>query len=410
MKLTKTIFFSTLAICSLSLSAQVQTNIPLNGDSSNYNINTVDTNSLYTRTDVYSFTKVNVNEIAPLIKKSLSIYGTISINETLNMIVINEQEQKLKDIINLCKKLDTENMDNFKKIKTERIPLAYNQPEKIRDFLLSQLSMDGSIQVDSDYNALIVHDHASKIELIKEEIKKYDLAPKEVRLNLEIFEINSNGMSQIGIDVDQAMQDVHVDLDKYDSKSYRTDYQNSPNYYDTTRSILSTQMDNFSSSLSLYTNLTNIIKIVDQDEGVKIVSSPSVTAINNSSAHLSVYNNISMTIIPNMGESEFIKLDVDCDLMESTQGQHIINQVYVKNGEPFILGEITQTRKIKISKKVPILGTILPFLFSRESEVDETFNIVVFLTPEIIDLEEYSKKSLELKAEMSKAGKPVLNK
>jgi len=402
MKLTKTIIISTLAICSLGLSAQVQTNIPLNGDSSNYNINTVDTNSLYTRTDVYSFTKVNVNEIAPLIKKSLSIYGTISINETLNMIVINEQELKLKDILKLCKKLDTENMDSFKKIKTERIPLSYNQPEKIRDFLLSQLSMDGSIQIDSDYNALIVHDHASKIELIKEEIKKYDLAPKEVRLNVEIFEVNSDGMSQIGIDIDRAMQDIYVDLDKNDNRVYRKE-KSSTSFHDTTTSIFSSRMDNFASSLDLYSNLTNIIKLIDQDEGVKIVSSPSVTAINNTTALLSVYDNISMELTPNLGESEFIRLDVDCNLMESTQGQRIINEVYVKNGEPFILGEVTQTRKVKISRKVPILGTILPFLFSRESEVDETFNIVVFLTPEIIELEEYSQKSLELKGEMSKA-------
>jgi len=404
MKLTKAIIISTLAIFSLSLTAQVQTNIPLNGDSSNYNINTVDTNSLYTRTDVYSFTKVNVNEIAPLIKKSLSIYGTISINETLNMIVINEQEQKLKDIINLCKKLDTENMDSFKKIKTERIPLSYNQPEKIRDFLLSQLSMDGSIQIDSDYNALIVHDHESKIELIKEEIKKYDLAPKEVRLNLEIFEINSNGMSQIGVDIDQVMQDIDVDLDKYDKSDYHRefnkDYNHGPN-----NDLNSFHQDEFISSLSLYTNLTNIIKLMDQDEGVKIVSSPSITAINNTSARLSLYDNISIELTPNMGESEYIKLQVSCNLMESTRGQSIVNQVYVKNGEPFILGEVTQTRKVKISKKVPILGTILPFLFSRESEEDEIVNIVVFLTPEIIDLEEYSKKSVELKREMSKATK-----
>jgi len=409
MKLTKTIVISALAMCTLGLSAQVQTNLPLNGESSNYNINTVDTNSLYTRTDVYSFTKVNVNEIAPLIKKSLSIYGSISINETLNMIVINEQEQKLKDILKLCKKLDTENMDSFKKIKTERIPLSYNQPEKIRDFLLSQLSMDGSIQIDRDYNAIIVHDHASKIELIKEEIKKYDLAPKEVRLNVEIFEINSNGSSQIGVDIDQAMQDISVDLDKNDNRHYWEEYRKAPNYNDTTRGIISTRLDDFSSSLGLYTNLTNIIKLVDQDEGIKIVSSPSVTAINNSTAMLNVYDNISMELTPNMGESEYIKLQVDCNLMESTNGQRIINEVYVKNGEPFILGEVTQTRKIKVSRKVPILGTILPFLFSRESEVDETFHIVVFLTPEIIELEEYSKRSLEVKDEMSKVGIQEVN-
>ncbi len=58
---------------------------------------------------------VNVSEIAPLIYKTLSEYGSISINETLNMIVINEQENKLKNVMYLCKKLDIDKMDQFKK-------------------------------------------------------------------------------------------------------------------------------------------------------------------------------------------------------------------------------------------------------------------------------------------------------
>ena len=53
-----------------------------------------------------------------------------------------------------------------------------------------------------------------------------------------------------------------------------------------------------------------------------------------------------------------------------------------------------------MTKKVPLLGSIFPFLFSRESSSDEKVKIVVFLTPEIIELEYYSKSSSNLKKEL----------
>ncbi len=61
-------------LLSVSLNAEIQTSIPLEKESTNYNINTVDTNSIYTRSDTYEFKKVNVSEIAPLISKTLELY------------------------------------------------------------------------------------------------------------------------------------------------------------------------------------------------------------------------------------------------------------------------------------------------------------------------------------------------
>ena len=101
MNIIRKVLILGVILFSLSLIAEVQTSIPLEKESTNYNINTVDTNSIYTRSDTYEFKNVNVSEIAPLISKTLSEYGTISINETLNMIVINEQEGKLQNIMYL---------------------------------------------------------------------------------------------------------------------------------------------------------------------------------------------------------------------------------------------------------------------------------------------------------------------
>jgi type II secretory pathway component GspD/PulD (secretin) len=400
----KKILALVLVILSVTLFAEVQTSIPLTKESTNYNINTVDTNSIYTRSDTYEFEKVNVSEIAPLIYKTLSEYGTISINETLNMIVINEQKSKLQNIMALCKKLDIDKMDEYKKLLTERIPLSFTQPSDLIDYLTSSLSLDGFIQADDDYNVLIVHDHDSKIELIKNEIKKYDLPPKEVKLKLEIFELSSDGLSDVGIDIDNAIQNINVDLVKFDLKEFDKtkmyhDY-GFGNDVETSYHKISNVNDDFRSDLGLHLRLSDLLRFMQQNESVKTISSPSVTAINNTIANLFVQNNLSLSIKPLIGNSEFIKLEIDCEIFESNNNQHITNEVFIKNGDPFILGEMSKTRTIKIQKKVPLLGTILPFLFSREVESEERVKIVMFLTPEIIELEDYTKQSADIKQQL----------
>ncbi|MCD4820374.1 MAG: hypothetical protein K8S23_16975 [Candidatus Cloacimonetes bacterium] len=399
-RMRKLIIWSILLV-SLSLVAQVQANIPLSKGSTNYNINTVDTNSLYTRSDVYEFKNVNASEIAPIIIKTLSLYGTISINETLNMIIINEQESKLKNIINLCIKLDVKDMDAYQKIMTERILLSYTQPEDIKEYLTSHLSIDGFIHADNDYNALIIHDHISKIELIKEEIKKYDLPPKEVKLNVEIFELSSDGMSELGIDIDKGMEAILVDISKYDYKDYLFQKREGESLYSSPLNQKTVEnRDRIESDLDMEITLSNLIRFFKKNEGFKIVSSPSVTTLNNTTAQLGISGNIDMSITPHIGESDYIKLSLDCNISAKSPSQHLISEVYLKNGEPFILGEYTEVRKLKITKKVPILGSILPFLFSRKYESDKKVKIVIFLTPEIVELDRYSEDSLEMKQQM----------
>ena len=403
MRTISKVMLGSMILFFVSLNAEIQTSIPLEKESTNYNINTVDTNSIFTRSDTYEFKNVSISEIAPIISKTLSQYGTISINEILNMIVINEQESKLQNIMNLCKKLDIEGMDKYKKILSERIPLSFTQPSDIQDYLTSSLSMDGFIQADDDYNVLIVHDHESKIELIKNEIKKYDLPPKEVKLNLEIFELSSDGLSDVGIDINNVMQNIDVDITKLDYKEYFKNKRKFSDYYGYPNSEFYEESevgDRLYSDIDAHMSLSDIIGLLKQEESVKIISSPSVTTINNTTASIYVPQNLSLSIKPMIGNSEYIKLSIDCNIIESTLGQHIENEVYIKNGEPFILGEISKTRTTMIKRKVPILGSILPFLFSREVESNEQVKIVIFLTPEIVELEKYAKQSSEVKQQL----------
>lgn len=105
---------------------------------------------------------------------------------------------------------------------------------------------------------------------------------------------------------------------------------------------------------------------------------------------------LSLEVTPSIGASGYLKLDVIAKLTTlgeiianspSESGQIIENTVIVKDKETFLLGAFQQTEVRKIKRKVPLIGYVLPFLFSRDVNMEVTKDILIILTPEIIDLE-----------------------
>ncbi len=54
----------------------------------------------------------------------------------------------------------------------------------------------------------------------------------------------------------------------------------------------------------------------------------------------------------------------------------------------------------KEKKRVPFLGTILPFLFSREYKSESKVKVVMILTPKIINLDDYAIQSRDKKDQL----------
>ena len=101
--------------------------------------------------------------MADIINKNLSEYGSLSINENLNMIIINEEKNKLLNLLDLCKKLDKEEMKEFSKIIAKKIELKYSKGKELAEYLIPKLSLDGKISIDENFNALWIYDHQRKV-------------------------------------------------------------------------------------------------------------------------------------------------------------------------------------------------------------------------------------------------------
>ena len=62
------------------------------------------------------------------------------------------------------------------------------------------------------------------------------------------------------------------------------------------------------------------------------------------------------------------------------------NTVVVKDGETVLLGGFQRTTERTSKRRFPVLGYILPFLFSHESKEQIVTQSFVVLTPRVVDL------------------------
>jgi type II secretory pathway component GspD/PulD (secretin) len=121
------------------------------------------------------------------------------------------------------------------------------------------------------------------------------------------------------------------------------------------------------------------------------------------SSYTNLYETQEMTsglyleVTPSIGSSGYLKLDVKAKLTAlgqaiggspSESGQILDNTVIVRNGGSVLLGGFKTEEEIKSKHGIPLLGRILPFLFSRVVNEVRTRDVLIVLTPTIVDLEQ----------------------
>ncbi|MBC8342917.1 MAG: hypothetical protein H8E61_02925, partial [Bacteroidetes bacterium] len=325
------------------------------------------------------------------------------------MLVVKEAETKLYNILALCKKLDVEEMGEFLEIRTRRIPLMFNQPSNLSGFFSSYLSVDGSIQYDDNFNVIIVHDHKTKLDMIEKEIKKFDVPPKQVKIDVKIVEISSSGMLDAGINWDALFEGGSISASWNTDNSLTVSTQHSDDYLDNGETVdIDDRKDENKtfrddSRVSVGVNIPKIsefVRILEEKGQAKISSSPSIITLNNKMGYIGFGSKqkgrITLRVTPHIGESKLIVLDLDCELGDASgYEQSIDNQILVKEGTTFVLGGMTKVNEVKTKKRVPILGSILPILFSKHIITQETVEVAIMLTPHIIDVNTFGEVSTE---------------
>ncbi|HWC56300.1 MAG TPA: secretin N-terminal domain-containing protein [Sphingomicrobium sp.] len=261
-------------------------------------------------------------------------------------------------------------------------------------------AIDGTIGIDRRLNAVILRGPPERLAAIKREIAMLDVPVTSVVLETEFVELSETGARNLGLDFNNAngqITAVNVDY----SKGF-------PGFSDTPR----LGGVNAAFQVALYAQIA-------KGEG-KIVSKPRISAQSGTTAKIVTgdalpiltsialsgvnavqqqveYVNVGVTlqIAPRVSDDGFVTAHVFAVVSSVTgfsQGYPTISQreastsATVHDGEPFVIGGLTEESRILNKSKLPLLGDLplLGALFTTEHTSQAKRDLYIVVTPHIV--------------------------
>ncbi|WP_151900234.1 secretin N-terminal domain-containing protein [Sulfurimonas hydrogeniphila] len=367
--------------------------------------------------------------------KVVSDKVNIIFDENINGLIVIGNKKNVAKIEDLAKKLDVEsNISRSVEIYSLKNSDAKNVIKTLKEIISDKtykgLTTKPNISSSEEINAIIAVADPEILKGIKVIIDALDKEKYQVYVQARIININKNNAESLGMKYGFAAGDV----------SASGLYAMSANFGDANlQNLASTQIINYlgaigsgaKSALALGATLDFL-----QSHGAsKTISNPSILCVNNKQSSIYVGKTISiisgattnavsgvtnnykrenigltLRIKPRVSSNDKVTLDVEASLenilssdaagQPVTSKQEVKTQAILRSGESIIIGGLVKSLDRKTKTKVPLLGDIPmigEYLFSSTETIKEQDNLVVILTPYVIDKsEELSKLQRDL--------------
>ncbi len=364
-------------------------------------IEVTDDRGIYAQTKMVTLKNLTASEIEPFVRARLSIYGTVQVNDALNMLIITDMEPKLTDLVKLVKELDKMGVKEFLRLETEAIAPKFITPSKAEEIIKTNLSADGSVRVDDDLGLIVITDVKSRIDRIKQILSVFDVPAKQVAIEAKILEVDSDYLRTIGFDLASFVSAAARGNISFSKREDQYDIRRKSKGY----------------TINLNLDLKELISAVDQfiQEGKgNLYSMPRIVVQNNKEGEIWLEDKLwspyrekyytdmlggtRLTVTPHIGSGDALTLDLYLEHSTLTSPESNIttsrtskSTILIKDGETIVLGGITTKFIGKHEKGLPLLKDIplLGYLFKRTEDVVYEREAVILITPHIL---EYGEK------------------
>jgi type IV pilus assembly protein PilQ len=301
---------------------------------------------------------------------------------------------------------------NYEAKLTRVFKLKNSDPEKIKENL-DHLIDDGAIKINQRTNSLIITTYESNFDQIEETIAALDYSRRQIALQVRFEEISHTGLKELGVN-----WELSGEGKTGDSGSFTT-----PN--------LKIGNLNFDYSISL--------EALETSGVANVLANPKITTIEGEEANINIgdeipiltnkrtsedgdevsqeieFKNIGidLKITPKITDEDSIFIDLQPEITTFLEWVEINGSRYptvsikkvgtkvkVNNGETLAIGGLIQEKEYETMSKVPLLGDlpILGKLFSQKNFENEKRELIIFITPKIIndnELESSTEKQRE---------------
>jgi type IV pilus assembly protein PilQ len=308
---------------------------------------------------------------------------------------------------------------------TEYIPINYSDAPAIQQHLSEVKTERGRLTVDERTNIIIMTDIAEAIDRAKAVVKKLDVVTRQVMIEARIVEAETNFTREIGVQWGFTHQTLRGADDlggPYGFSGALTPANYAVNLPPgAATSGIGFTFSRFPGNLTSLT-IDAALAAQERDGTLKIISAPKVLTLDNKEATIKQGQQVpytkeeegtvsitfvdavlSLTVIPHITMDDRISMKVSAtkdspDFANAVLGQPPIDtkqtttELLVNNGDTIVIGGIITEEKAVQNAGVPGLSKlpVLGWLFkSKLKRLDKT-ELLIFITPTIVELEEVS--------------------
>ncbi|MBN1476004.1 hypothetical protein JXA47_04550 [Candidatus Sumerlaeota bacterium] len=311
--------------------------------------------------------------------------------------------------------------------------LEHRRPSEVAEFL-EEYATDRTILIPDDAtNALYVNDAPENFRAMIRAISAFDTPAQAVMIEAEIIEIVRDDDESLGLwwdawkmtlptDADAAFgyfsdrgRDADIDARVTEGGLTGVISGLTPEYTRSQQFTVATSLDNMSPQA-----LASFVNYLISEGHARVLTSPRITVlqtetgvIESATEHQTVAllqqddegsriftdvvttEGVRLEVTPFIG-ADTIRLDVNAEVssviglsatgLPITSTRSVESQAVLRDGERLTLAGLTREQIVSESSGVPVLRRVplVRYLFSRESEVRRTSDIVVFLTPRAV--------------------------
>jgi type IV pilus assembly protein PilQ len=311
-------------------------------------------------------------------------------------------------------------------LSTHIVSVKYNVAAEMKKAVQGLLSQRGAVDHDQRTNSLIIRDLPENLRRVDELISVLDKETKQIKISAQLLEVESGFLREIGVDwrivnaygLDTPVNEVDPNnpIDElFFTNPERQNYASEEGLIQGTKN-LSDRLAQFSFARLVddYT-VNGILSTIESSNKGKIIAHPEVTTLDNVEAYIQMGQKIPIKQFDPSGNTIITFYDVGTKLKVTPHvtsenrillhlnperssyqfdpngivinTQNAETNVVVENGETAVIGGLTNQENLTLKTGLPILKDIpvIGFLFGYEKKEIVTRDLVIFVTPTIIE-------------------------
>ena len=317
---------------------------------------------------------------------------------------------------------------------------SYARAKETAPLLLAQLSSKDAPQVDERTNTIFYRETGSNIDNIRKLLLLIDKPTKQVMIEARLVEVTANPKQSYGINwsgvVGGATNPQTIGYSGTNSKTDPTTGQLIPDNFTLGKSTNSSILGNFGKAAAgqfailTVPQMSLTLQALNEDSDAEFLANPRVVTADNMQAKIEIIRNQpvpqlnfneqtatavfggfldkkfgnTLIVKPSINKDSFITLAVKPEISNkvadatfvfagATVASPVIDtrsldsNVLIKSGDTLAIGGLLQDEVVKSRTKVPLMGDVpvLGYLFQSRTNIRTKRNLLVFVTPTIID-------------------------